>query len=285
MRAIKFKQLLKPKHFFRNYMNVFLSNRCRTILVFVLCFLLIVVSARCYCYFSNTDGMRNITFSHPLIAVDVKDSTKAFIFDENSPDRYRVFLENDMLDDVVERDTSVIVYSVAPRYIDAKYKIFFGWIGRPDYSNEESVENYCPQVCASLYKIDMISILKDFFHDGSFAGNAFSTFFRPSYIDTLPSVFTFKSTENFGPYYFIRLSSKSFVLMVPDCYWAQDDVVNYHEFLVEISQKEISGEKIGFRLGGYDVWRSSDFDIKDYDFILNRVSSKGDYSQTMVYKR
>lgn len=257
----------------------------RNALIFIAGALLVSLTVMTVSYFSKTAGDRNITFSNPLAVVKDSDSTEVYIFDENAQERYMVFFYDDMLSDVVRRDSTETVYSLTPKYRKAKYSWKFEWAGIwPEYSDSVSMEKYQPQVRMYLMRIDIKKRVKMFLEDG-FRNGDLSTLFRPSYRDMLPDTLSFDIAHDFGPYYFVSLSTRPYVVMVPDRYWKSIDVIAYSPYLVDISKKKISGESIDFKLGEYDVWESTDFDAKDYSYVMRKVNSDGYYTLTFEYNR
>lgn len=245
---------------------------------------LVVLTSICIVYFTRTKGVRNITFSDPLIAI--KDSTNAYIFDKNSSERYSISLDDDILDKEISRNEDEIVYSVKPKYRPSKYHVFHTWSYEwPTFSDKEAVEHYQSYVIACVRRIDIKLMIRSFLMYGYYDGSSFSSLFRTSYVNILPDRDSWKCPKDNFPHYYISLDTKPYVLLVPDFYWLDEDVLNDYSVLVDISSKAIRGEKIGVTLGEFDVWKSSDFHIEDYSTIIEKIDNEGRYAIKLIWNK
>ena len=269
------------------------NSTIKTVLICIAGFvMLLIVSLFLWIHHSRLPStLPRIAFSAPMIAI--VDSTEWFIFDENTPERYRTTCYYDMLSEVKRRDSNEIIYSVNPKYKNAMFVVDFWRVGNlPNYLDEESVEQYYPCYRVGLSRIDFKVIPKMFLGD-EVCMLQFLSLFGPSYVNILPDEFVFDIVDDDPSMYsfFISLKNKPSVLMFAegdsDC--PKEDFMNHadnisywRKFIIDTSQKKLSGEDIGFKLGEYDVWQISNFAITDYKHVLYKSNSYGEYSDKLV---
>lgn len=234
---------------------------------------------------------RTITFSSPMIAI-VNDSSlqsdmhhNAYIFNKGSNEMYKLsYLDDDLLLDINARDSSDMVFAVKPELSKKKYWINYQWAGRhPDFSDKNSIEHYIGLYRVSLSRIDYKDILKI---KPSLRQIIESVHYllRPPFVNEIPDSVLTACLGVYGTAFFISLETKPSVMLVPDCYWDQDDVIKCQPAVVYTNRDAIEGEEIGINLGGYEVWESSLFDPKKYQLLLKKNNNSGLFEGIIMCK-
>lgn len=218
-----------------------------------------------------------VKFSRPMLVVN--DSTM-YIYNEGSDCKYKVTEDDHVLQrSIYVGEDSLGVLFKLPR--NKKYLVSLSCkIKWPNFMSPNCVENhyasYNVELRSAKYLVRLYSHFRRDRCRKMYLHAILNMISKADYKDSLPNDFILNRHIE-GEIYIAELKTKPQVITVPDCYWADDDVVKYTPIIIDIPINQIEHVNTGIELGDYKIWYAPTLSSKQLFLHLTKDERLGYY--------